>query len=83
MCPRISWTCWYKFHLFYLPNKLFTEKGVIRRGFALAQLKGSANVTTEAATVTTEAATATTIIAMISDIAMMRLEWLTSCCWLT
>ncbi|GMG16576.1 unnamed protein product [Phytophthora fragariaefolia] len=26
MCPRDSWTCWDKFHLFHLPNKLCTGK---------------------------------------------------------
>jgi hypothetical protein len=31
MCPQSDWTCWHKFHQFYLPNKLFNYNGKIRR----------------------------------------------------
>ncbi|KAL3660468.1 hypothetical protein V7S43_014616 [Phytophthora oleae] len=31
----------YKFHDFYLPNNLFTEKGNVRRGSKLAQLRNA------------------------------------------
>jgi hypothetical protein len=42
MCPQQSWTCWDKFHKFYLPKNLFMTKGNIRRGSLLALLKGAA-----------------------------------------
>ncbi|ETN15545.1 hypothetical protein PPTG_21955 [Phytophthora nicotianae INRA-310] len=38
-CPQSTWTCWDKFHRFYLPNGLFSEKGNVRRSSDLAKLK--------------------------------------------
>eukprot|EP00644_Phytophthora_capsici_P004525 jgi/Phyca11/111085/e_gw1.19.646.1 len=39
ICPQSTWTCWDKFHRFYLPNGLFTDKGNVRRTSQLAKLK--------------------------------------------
>ncbi|GMF56229.1 unnamed protein product [Phytophthora fragariaefolia] len=38
-CSQSTWTCWDKFHDFYLPNGLFSDKGNIRRSSGLAKLK--------------------------------------------
>eukprot|EP00644_Phytophthora_capsici_P012397 jgi/Phyca11/121725/e_gw1.46.413.1 len=37
-CPESTWTCWEKFHRFYLPNGLFSAKGNLRRSSRLATL---------------------------------------------
>ncbi|ETO60264.1 hypothetical protein F444_21512 [Phytophthora nicotianae P1976] len=39
MCPSTTSTCWDKFHQFYLPNGLFTDKGNVRRHSELAKLR--------------------------------------------
>ncbi|OWZ15982.1 LOW QUALITY PROTEIN: Transposase, partial [Phytophthora megakarya] len=31
ICTQSTWTCWDKFHKFYLPNGLFTDKGNVNR----------------------------------------------------
>ncbi|KAF1786528.1 hypothetical protein GQ600_16562 [Phytophthora cactorum] len=38
-CHQTSWTCWDKFHRFYLPSGLFNDKGNLRRSSTLAKLK--------------------------------------------
>ncbi|KAK1932321.1 hypothetical protein P3T76_012315 [Phytophthora citrophthora] len=37
-CPESTWTCWEKFHRFYLPNGLFSAKGNLQRSSRLATL---------------------------------------------
>jgi hypothetical protein len=39
MCPMQTWTCWEKFHRYYLPRKLFSEKGKVRTSSQLYKLK--------------------------------------------
>lgn len=39
MCPETAWTCWMKFHRFYLPERVFSTKGNMRRGSALYKLR--------------------------------------------
>ncbi|GMF43228.1 unnamed protein product [Phytophthora fragariaefolia] len=41
MCPSSSLTCWDKYHQFYYPQGLFTDKGNVRRGSELNKLKVS------------------------------------------
>ncbi|OWZ24823.1 hypothetical protein PHMEG_0001 [Phytophthora megakarya] len=43
MCPNTTATCWEKFHQFYLPQNLFTDKGNVRRHSKLAMLKAAAS----------------------------------------
>ncbi|KAG3180875.1 hypothetical protein PC128_g15405 [Phytophthora cactorum] len=49
MCLDSSWTCWDKYHKFYLPNTLFTIKGNIRRGSKLVAMRSSSSSTSVAA----------------------------------
>ncbi|GMF39068.1 unnamed protein product [Phytophthora fragariaefolia] len=39
MCPKQTWTCWEKYHRFYLPRKLFSAKGKVRTSSDLYKLK--------------------------------------------
>ncbi|KAE9087431.1 hypothetical protein PF006_g25808 [Phytophthora fragariae] len=39
MCPKQTWTCWEKYHRFYLPHKLFSAKGKVRTSSNLYKLK--------------------------------------------
>lgn len=39
VCPNTELTCWYKFHLFYLPAGLFNASGNIRRSCHLFKAK--------------------------------------------
>jgi hypothetical protein len=39
MCPKQTWTCWEKYHRFYLPRKLFSAKGKVRTSSELYKLK--------------------------------------------
>eukprot|EP00644_Phytophthora_capsici_P018907 jgi/Phyca11/132889/e_gw1.254.3.1 len=38
-CPQSTWTCWEKYHRFYLPQKLFSEKGNLRKTSELFKMK--------------------------------------------
>ncbi|GMF47139.1 unnamed protein product [Phytophthora fragariaefolia] len=38
-CPQNTWTCWDKFHRFYLTKGLFSDRGNIRRSSTLAKIK--------------------------------------------
>eukprot|EP00644_Phytophthora_capsici_P018412 jgi/Phyca11/130133/e_gw1.91.135.1 len=38
-CPHSTWTCWDKFHRFYLPSGVFSDKGNVRRSSDLAKFK--------------------------------------------
>ncbi|OWZ12748.1 Transposase [Phytophthora megakarya] len=31
LCQQENWTCWQKYHYFYLPKKVFTVDGNLRR----------------------------------------------------
>eukprot|EP00644_Phytophthora_capsici_P006559 jgi/Phyca11/118747/e_gw1.36.545.1 len=39
MCPQATWTCWVKFHKFYLQKQLFSTKGRLRKTSQLYQVK--------------------------------------------
>eukprot|EP00644_Phytophthora_capsici_P000799 jgi/Phyca11/109276/e_gw1.16.766.1 len=39
VCPQSTWTCWEKYHRFYLPKKLFSKKGNLRKTSGLFKLK--------------------------------------------
>ncbi|KAG3060177.1 hypothetical protein PI124_g22977 [Phytophthora idaei] len=39
MCLKQTWTCWEKYHRFYLPRKLFLAKGKVRTSSELYKLK--------------------------------------------
>ncbi|KAE9274247.1 hypothetical protein PR003_g29666, partial [Phytophthora rubi] len=41
ICPSTTSTCWDKFHQFYYPSGLFTDKGNVRRHSKLAKLKNT------------------------------------------
>ena len=34
-CPNQEWSCWKKFHEFYLPKRIFNDKGHVRKGSIL------------------------------------------------
>lgn len=38
-CPQPTWTCWEKYHRFYLPSKLFSRTGKVRTSSYLYKLK--------------------------------------------
>eukprot|EP00644_Phytophthora_capsici_P009812 jgi/Phyca11/119777/e_gw1.39.437.1 len=40
-CPQLTWTCWEKYHRFYLPRRLFSAKGNLRKNSDLFKLKQS------------------------------------------
>ncbi|KAE8957394.1 hypothetical protein PR003_g32459 [Phytophthora rubi] len=40
-CPETTWTCWEKYHRFYLPQKLFSQRGKARTSCDLYKLKRS------------------------------------------
>ncbi|KAF0694454.1 hypothetical protein As57867_014613, partial [Aphanomyces stellatus] len=39
MCPNAEWTCWEKFHNFYMPEKLFVKGARLQRGNRLYKLR--------------------------------------------
>ncbi|RHY19471.1 hypothetical protein DYB25_007517 [Aphanomyces astaci] len=45
MCPTVSWTCWEKFHQFYLPQQLFVKGSRIQRRHPLYKLRHANNNT--------------------------------------
>ncbi|RQM19006.1 hypothetical protein B5M09_003482 [Aphanomyces astaci] len=45
MCPTVSWTCWEKFHQFYLPQQLFVKGARIQRRHPLYKLRHANNNT--------------------------------------
>ncbi|OWZ14444.1 LOW QUALITY PROTEIN: hypothetical protein PHMEG_00012086 [Phytophthora megakarya] len=44
-CPNTTWTCWEKYHRYYLPKKLFSRTGKVRTSSDLYKLKRSLLVT--------------------------------------
>ncbi|GMF19051.1 unnamed protein product [Phytophthora fragariaefolia] len=48
MCPSTTSTCWDKFHQFYYPSGLFTDKGNVRRCSKLAKVKDTHKLTSQA-----------------------------------
>lgn len=38
-CVNPTWTCWEKYHRFYLPRKLFSAKGKVRTSCELYKMK--------------------------------------------
>ncbi|KAE9016295.1 hypothetical protein PR001_g14694 [Phytophthora rubi] len=70
-CPQTTWTCWEKYHRFYLPNKLFSSTGKVRTSSPLYKLKreqqehnGNANDTDTGDTVVSSRRTAVRAIAL-------------------
>jgi len=57
-CPQSTWTCWDKYHRFYLPNGLFSNTGNIRRSSTLATLKAQHQIDHSTATQQTPGARA-------------------------
>eukprot|EP00644_Phytophthora_capsici_P001227 jgi/Phyca11/105378/e_gw1.10.828.1 len=44
-CPETTWTCWEKYHRFYLPQKLFSQRGKARTSCDLYKLKRAQRTT--------------------------------------
>jgi hypothetical protein len=47
LCPHEDWSCWRKFHEFYLPNGLFNQKGRILRGSSINKAKRELSMVNE------------------------------------
>ncbi|KAE8894652.1 hypothetical protein PF005_g23727 [Phytophthora fragariae] len=57
-CPRITWTCWEKYHRWYLPHKLFSLTGKVCTSSRLYKLKQEAMGNPEASGTTAAGRTA-------------------------
>jgi len=44
-CPRLDWSCWRKYHEFYLPRGLFNNKGHIKRSSTLHMARRELSLT--------------------------------------
>ncbi|POM76886.1 Hypothetical protein PHPALM_5830, partial [Phytophthora palmivora] len=49
-CVNPTWTCWEKYHRFYLPRKLFSAKGKVRTSCELYKMKLQAQANQDADT---------------------------------
>jgi hypothetical protein len=47
LCPHEDWSCWRKFHEFYLPNGLFNRQGRILRASSINKAKRELSMVTE------------------------------------
>lgn len=47
LCPNEDWSCWRKYHDFYLPNGLFNKRGNILRGSSINKAKRELMMVTE------------------------------------